>query len=410
MDGAQQRYAALPEKDQALRLKTRLRDYAQKVYQKQKVVVEEPRTDVVCMRENSFYVDTVRAFRDRRYEYKGLTKAWKKKREKATDRASRKHAEDKELLFESLQVAHKCILNSFYGYVMRKGARWRSMPMAGIVTLTGAQFITQARELVEKVGRPAGARHGRHLVHAAREFPENYVLDIKQADGSIKKLPFSYPCGMLNADVHANYTNHQMQTKNDNGGYDISSECSIFFEVDGPYKCMVLPASTEEGKLLKKRYAVFNDDGSLAELKGFELKRRGELELIKAFQAELFDQFLRGNTIEECYAQVASCANAWLDIVEHRGAGMDAEEVLDLISENRSVARSLGVRRRKMTSLTTARRIADFLGDDMIQGSGLQCKLVISAKPAGAPVTERAIPTVIFSAEPAVRGISCGNG
>ena len=39
----------------------------------------------------------------------------------------------------------------------------------------------------------------------------------------------------------------------------------------------------------------------------------------------------------------------------------------------------------------------------MIQGSGLQCKLVISAKPAGAPVTERAIPTVIFSAEPAVR-------
>ena len=30
----------------------------------------------------------------------------------------------------------------------------------------------------------------------------------------IKKLPFSYPCGMLNADVHANYTNHQMQTKN----------------------------------------------------------------------------------------------------------------------------------------------------------------------------------------------------
>ena len=154
MDGAQQRYAALPEKDQALRLKTRLRDYAQKVYQKQKTVVEEPRTDVVCMRENSFYVDTVRAFRDRRYEYKGLTKAWKKKREKATDRASRKHAEDKELLFESLQVAHKCILNSFYGYVMRKGARWRSMPMAGIVTLTGANLITQARELVEKVGRP----------------------------------------------------------------------------------------------------------------------------------------------------------------------------------------------------------------------------------------------------------------
>lgn len=39
----------------------------------------------------------------------------------------------------------------FYGYVMRKGARWRSMEMAGIVTYTGALLIKQARELVEQV-------------------------------------------------------------------------------------------------------------------------------------------------------------------------------------------------------------------------------------------------------------------
>ena len=37
--------------------------------------VTEERTAGVCQRENSFYVDTVRAFRDRRYEYKGLNKA-----------------------------------------------------------------------------------------------------------------------------------------------------------------------------------------------------------------------------------------------------------------------------------------------------------------------------------------------
>ncbi len=50
---------------------------------------------------------------------------------------------------------------------------------------------------------------------------------------------------------------------------------------------MILPASKEEGVLLKKRYAVFNDDGTLAELKGFEIKRRGELKLIKVFQVKL---------------------------------------------------------------------------------------------------------------------------
>lgn len=49
--------------------------------------------------------------------------------------------------------------------------------------------------------------------------------------------------------------------------YNVRSENSIFFEVDGPYLAMILPASKEEGKKLKKRYAVFNFDGSLAELK-----------------------------------------------------------------------------------------------------------------------------------------------
>ena len=58
---------------------------------------------------------------------------------------------------------------------------------------------------------------------------------------------------------------------------------SIFFEIDGPYRAMIIPAAKEEGKLLKKRYAVYNPNGSMAELKCFELKRRGELKIIKIF-------------------------------------------------------------------------------------------------------------------------------
>ncbi len=169
-------------------------------------------------------------------------------------------------------------------------------------------------------------------------------------------------------------------------------------------QAMILPASKEEGKLIKKRYAVFNPDGSLAELKGFELKRRGELKLIKVFQSEarpaarrlrlpgrwhprgqrsllacsqsvsvlaccaflihsyatasaqlvpaspvllsprctavtvrdagglaactsaagarpgagaqVFEQFLAGDTLEECYAAVAAVADRWLDLLD----------------------------------------------------------------------------------------------
>lgn len=62
------------------------------------------------------------------------------------------------VLYDSLQLAHKCILNSFYGYVMRKGARWYSMEMAGVVTNTGAKIIQRACQLVRGAGSGAGAQ------------------------------------------------------------------------------------------------------------------------------------------------------------------------------------------------------------------------------------------------------------
>ena len=39
---------------------------------------------------------------------------------------------------------------------------------------------------------------------------------------------------------------------------------------------------------------------------------------------------------------------------------------------------------------------------DMVKDKGLSCKMVIARKPVGAPVTERAVPTAILSAETGV--------
>ncbi|CAI2352634.1 unnamed protein product [Caenorhabditis sp. 36 PRJEB53466] len=64
----------------------------------------------------------------------------------SSDLATMQTAKLEMVLYESLQLAHKCILNSFYGYVMRKGSRWFSMEMAGIVCHTGANIIREARE------------------------------------------------------------------------------------------------------------------------------------------------------------------------------------------------------------------------------------------------------------------------
>lgn len=133
---------------------------------------------------------------------------------------------------------------------------------------------------------------------------------------------------------------------------------SIFFEVDGPYKAMILPASLEEGKLLKKRYAVFNNDGTIAELKGFELKRRGELKLIKNFQSSIFKVFLEGTTLHECYQAVADSANTWLDIIYSKGDQLTDSELFDYFTESRNMSKDLAsYGSQKSTAITCAKRL-----------------------------------------------------
>ncbi|XP_075636199.1 DNA polymerase epsilon catalytic subunit A-like [Castanea sativa] len=393
----------LPKTEQQLRLKERLKKYCQKAYKR---VLDKPVTELreagICMRENPFYVDTVRSFRDRRYEYKGLNKVWKGKLSEAKASGNSikiQEAQDMVVLYDSLQLAHKCILNSFYGYVMRKGARWYSMEMAGVVTYTGAKIIQNARVLVEKIGKPLELDTDGIWCVLPGSFPENFTFKTKDLK---KKLTISYPCVMLNVDVARNNTNDQYQTLTDpiNKRYTTHSECSIEFEVDGPYKAMIIPASKEEGILIKKRYAVFNDDGTLAELKGFEIKRRGELKLIKVFQAELFDKFLHGSTLEECYSAVASVANRWLDLLDNQGKDIADSELLDYISESSTMSKSLAdYGEQKSCAVTTARRLADFLGDAMVKDKGLRCQYIVACEPKGTPVSERAVPVAIFETD-----------
>lgn len=136
------------------------------------------------------------------------------------------------------------------------------------------------------------------------------------------------------------------------------------------------------------------------------LQRRGELELVKIFQSEVFESkvFLEGNCLEDCYAAVGAVANQWLDVLDEQGRRMDDDQLLELISERKTISKTVeDYDGRKSTSLTTAGRLADFLGAEMVQDKGLNCNLIISRLPAGAPVTDRAIPVAIFSCEPNIR-------
>ncbi|KAJ0887133.1 putative DNA-directed DNA polymerase [Helianthus annuus] len=262
---------------------------------------------------------------------------------KLKERLKKYCQKDMVVLYDSLQLAHKCILNSFYGYVMRKGARWYSMEMAGVVTYTGAKIIQNAHSLIKKIGRPLELDTDGIWCALPGSFPENFT--------------FRYNFMTLVDPINRTYTERE--------------ECSIEFEVDGPYKAMILPASKEEGVLLKKRYA-----------------------------AELFEKFLHGSTLEECYSVVASVANRWLDLLDNQGKDIADSELLDYISESSTMSKSLAdYGNQKSCAVTTAWRLADFLGDTMVKDKGLRCQYVVACEPRGNPVSERAVPVAIFETD-----------
>ncbi|EME32355.1 DNA polymerase epsilon subunit 1 [Galdieria sulphuraria] len=385
----------------------RLKQYCQKIYKKTLDSYTEEREATVCQREHPFYVNTVRAFRDRRYEYKKLLKQWKRKLQDAQGNKDWKSIEEAKkmcVLYESLQLAHKCILNSFYGYVMRKAARWYSMEMAGVVTQIGANIIRYARSVVDGVGIALELDTDGIWCALPKSFPEKIVF---QTHDQVT-YESSFICEILNYGIFQQFSNPQYQSlvNTERKEFERETVCSIEFEFDGPYRAMILPASKEEGKSIKKRYAVFHMDGSMAELKGFEMKRRGELKLIKIFQSDLFQRFLLGETLEECYQKVGEAANNWLEVLETQGASCSEQEIIELLAEQNTMSKSLGEYlklKQKSLAITTAKRLAEFLGPQMVRDKGLACKYVIARKPENAQVTERAIPIQIFSAEQSIR-------
>jgi DNA polymerase epsilon subunit 1 len=90
---------------------------------------------------------------------------------------------------------------------------------------------------------------------------------------------------------------------------------------------------------------VFAEDGRLAELKGFEVKRRGELKLIKDFQSQLFSHYLAGHTLSECYAAVSEVARHYLHILQSKG---------NLFSLSLSLLLFLSKLRREIAGLLTS--------------------------------------------------------
>lgn len=376
-------YKDLPDSRKDSILKDKVIEYSKMIYKRSKKTEENKEDIYICQREIPFYVETVRKFRDQRYVYKNLYKKACQEYEKNPTNENMKNM----TVYSSLQVAYKCILNSFYGYVMREGSRWFSLEMAATVCNVGGQIIKLAKELIERIGIPLELDTDGIWGILPAVIPQTITLGGK----SIPILSL-----ILNYFVCKKFTNYQYQILDKDGNFNILPQNSIFFELDGPYKTMIIPSSTEENKLLKKRYVVFDYNNKIVELKGFELKRRGELNFIKKFQEDIFARFNDGSNLKECYKSLADTCNYWLEIIDGHGGPLDDESIFYLFSESRSMSKNVdSYANKKSNILSTAKRLSEFLGNEVLEEK-LKCEFIVSKFPPGAPVADRVIPVMIF--------------
>ena len=257
---------------------------------------------------------------------------------------------------------------------------------------------SEAYELCAKIGKPLELDTDGIWTLFPTGFPEVYTVRMQRGSDEVT-AKFEYPCAVLNLGVHDRWTNHQF-LHFENGVFRRSSQNSIFFEMDGPYKAMMLPCSEKEGQKLKKRYVVYDFDDRIVECKGFEIKRRGELEMLKNFQKEMFPVYLKGSTREEVYREAAKVCGRWLAFLQRKGGTADKKIVFSLISESKSLSKSVEASAPlKTMGTTTARRLTELLGDmTYVQESGIKCEFVVSAFPSNKSRSERAIPVRLFEA------------
>ena len=257
---------------------------------------------------------------------------------------------------------------------------------------------SEAYELCAKIGKPLELDTDGIWTLFPTGFPEVYTVRMQRGSDEVT-AKFEYPCAVLNLGVHDRWTNHQF-LHFENGVFRRSSQNSIFFEMDGPYKAMMLPCSEKEGQKLKKRYVVYDFDDRIVECKGFEIKRRGELEMLKNFQKEMFPVYLKGSTREEVYTEAAKVCGRWLAFLQKKGGTADKKVVFSLISESKSLSKSVEASAPlKTMGTTTAKRLTELLGDmTYVQESGIKCEFVVSAFPSNKSRSERAIPVRLFEA------------
>ena len=111
-----------------------------------------------------------------------------------------------------------------------------------------------------------------------------------------------------------------------------------------------------------------------------------------------------GDTLESCYQACATVAKRWMNILWTKGEGLENEELFSFIGQTKSLSKEIEeYGSKKMIAVVGVKRMAEFLGKDLLSGKGITCNFIISKRPYEEKVTGRAVPIAIFETDKAIQ-------
>jgi DNA polymerase elongation subunit (family B) len=266
-------------------------------------------------------------------------------------------------------------------------------------------------------------------------------ISIVNEKGIQKKVKMNVFNAMLNDSVKEKFTNYNNYEWDEETQSHVNKpQCYIKFDAEGPYSMFFVQR--------KKRYTAYErerDDPTeqkVAEVKGMDQKRKGEIQMLKDLEIEVANAYKDGENYDECYGNAITVLEQYVDEIENRtlpplliyeardmksvAVAQKAYSVLhdleaskkydpeivpacnDLIQASslpkdvkRAINDVLGSKAKSMQTRHAAGclRILD-LGIDVSDGETVQW--IVSRYPENVgSVTQRIIPTILFDADDA---------
>lgn len=345
----------------------------------------------VCQEAKAFFTYAVANVKKKRDEHKALWKKYcsdLKVADTSDDRETLKRKVDVEY---NIQLSYKCLLNSFYGALsmISTFAGGRGMETAGVICDVARKIICSTDDMLDAFSK----RINRDTDGVFRKIPKSFRYVVKSLDGKSVNL---VDC-LLHDMIRSKFSNPSFET-----GHGIE------FEDDGPYGTMFL-SSSNDGDMVTKKYVVYDLNGKMKEVKGLELKRRGEWGVLKSFQTSYFDVLgscVFETTLLGCYNVLKSRVVDFYDnLFRTRGGDVEDRRLVELLSEEKVASRAVTDYKARILVVDALLKMRECSGDEEL-GKTAKCsvRFVLSKYPRGQKTKYgRAIPTVIYDMDTDIR-------